>query len=1035
MNRRTIGLLSTSSIVAMAAWVLAAPAAAQPQAQDQGESVTVSASRINIAGFEAPTPVTVIGLEKLERDAKIDIGASIRELPQVGAGASMNTGSNGNNASQGNAGIETVSMRNLGAERNLVLFDGQRVVISTIQNGSVDLSTIPSSLVKRVDVVTGGASAAWGSDAVTGVVNLILDKEFTGWKFNVQGADGTEIEHREIKIEGTWGTEFAGGKGHLILSGNHTWSPDAVFKGQARWWRGSNVNDSGSSLIPNPDFLAGNTSAPKAKLQDHTGSTARTQGGLILGNTAATPSTVLAKDALKGQMFVGPGVTVAPFNFGTAFNGSCYNGCSNNERTGIAAWDFLAVPHHTSTFFGYASFEVLPNVKASVQLNYGLLAEKNSGAIKLGVNPITNSPNPGDRTADLFYADNAYLPASIAAQFGTLTYTGGQANGNVPNQTLKIGIDGSNNRFANLPLPNAPGALYTYNNLCSTVSQPCNYVNRALMRGVFTLEGTLGDDWKWNAYIQSSSVRLRQRVYNNPLVLRYNNAADAVVVTAANVGASGLPVGSIQCRVLLNPALAGGPDAAGCQPMNLFGFGNVSIAASRWVSPGNDPQSGILDNETVYLNQTVTAASIQGVLPWGLPAGNIAVATGAEYRLEQARQFNPDPGRNGAWTAGNFTSFAGQYNVEEGFLEATVPVLKDDYVNSLEFNAAGRFTHYSISGDVQTWKLGALSQVNDDVRLRATWSLDIRAPLINDFFSPGSIAMHNDCPQFNGAKPNFACPIVAGGNPNLQPEKSITLSAGFVLTPHWIEGLTVSVDWYSISLHGLIVKTGFADIVARCFAGETVYCNQIDGLNGNFYSSVREVPANAQAQTTSGYDFDVRYGMDLFSGRLDLGFSGNYTDDFSRTLTGITFQGAGSYGGFFNSGAPKFRAIFNSTYSEGPWSFTAQTRLYGAAVMEKGNEGNPLIPAFAYNFTGGVVSSFSGRVAPSDVVGGLAVPFTAFLDLRASYDVDDNFQVYGAVDNFFNNPPPITSTSGNTREELFDRIGRTVRLGVRFRSN
>ncbi|HKU54803.1 MAG TPA: TonB-dependent receptor, partial [Rhizomicrobium sp.] len=992
MNRRTIGLLSTSSIVAMAALILAAPAVAQPQqpAQDQGESVTVSASRISISGFEAPTPVTVIGLEKLERDAKIDIGASIRELPQVGAGSSMNSGSNGNNASQGNAGIETVNMRNLGANRNLVLFDGQRVVTSTIQDGSVDLSTIPSSLVKRVDIVTGGASAAWGSDAVTGVVNLVLDKEFTGWKFNVQGADGTEIEHREIKVEGTWGTEFAGGKGHLILSGNHTWSADAAFMGQARWWRGG-------TLIPNPDFLAGNTSAPRARFQDHTGSAVVTQGGLIIANSAGGTGSTLAANALKGQMFVGPGVTVAPFNFGTAFNGSCYNGCSNTERTGIGAWDFLAVPHHTSTFFGYASFEVLPNVKASVQLNYGLLAEENSGAINQG---------PGGSSGSTFFADNAFLPASIASQFGTLAYPKG-AN-QQPTQTLTIGIDGSNNRLANVPLSGAPGALYTYNNLCSSVSQPCNYVNRALMRGVFTLEGTLGEDWKWNAYIQSSSVRLRQRLYNNPIKTRYSNAADAVVVTAANVGASGLPVGSIQCRVLLNPALAGGADAAGCQPMNLFGFSNVSLAAYNWVDPGQDPKSGILDNETVYLNQTVTSASIQGVLPWGLPAGNIAVATGAEYRLEQARQFNPDPGHNGAWAAGNFNSFAGQYNVEEGFLEATVPVLKDNYVNSLELNAAGRFTHYSVSGDVQTWKLGALSQVNDDVRVRATWSLDIRAPLINDFFSTGSIAQHNDCPRFDGTKPDFSCPIITGGNPNLQPEKSITLSAGFVLTPHWIEGLTVSVDWYSISLHGLIITPNFKDVVSRCFAGETVYCSQIDNLNGNLYSQIRAQPVNAQAQTTSGYDFDVRYGMDLFSGRLDLDFAGNYTDDFSRTLNGVSFQGAGSYGGYFNSGTPKFRANFSSTYSEGPWSFTAQTRLYGAAVMQKGTEGNPLIPALVYSPTTGIPTGFSngGNAGPSDVVGGLAVPFTAFLDLRASYDVDDNFQVYGAVDNFFNNPPP-----------------------------
>src|SRR3569833_538912 len=160
---------------------LAAPIPALAQdVTEATETVVVSTSRISLKGYEAPTPVTEIGLEKIERDAKMDMGDLIREIPAMGASPSLNNGGNAIDVSQGDAGLDTVSLRNLGIGRTLVLFDGQRVVSSNLLGGGVDLSTLPVTLIKRVDVVTGGASAAWGSDAIAGVVNLVLGKEFEG---------------------------------------------------------------------------------------------------------------------------------------------------------------------------------------------------------------------------------------------------------------------------------------------------------------------------------------------------------------------------------------------------------------------------------------------------------------------------------------------------------------------------------------------------------------------------------------------------------------------------------------------------------------------------------------------------------------------------------------------------------------------------------------------------------------------------------------------------------------------------------------
>src|SRR5712672_2907628 len=227
-------LLSSASILAMFA-------AANAQ---ETEQVVVSGSRISIAGYEAPTPVTVLDSATLARDAKLDIGDSIREIPAVGISDSHNNGSRTFNASPGDAGMDTVSLRSLGTARTLVLFDEQRIVSSNhttaaaaADGGGVDLSTLPSTLIERVDVVTGGASAAWGSDAVAGVVNLVLNKTYEGFKGHVSFADTDKDDHRVYKIELTGGTSFAGGRGHFILSGQHTMSGDTVFASSRDWWR------------------------------------------------------------------------------------------------------------------------------------------------------------------------------------------------------------------------------------------------------------------------------------------------------------------------------------------------------------------------------------------------------------------------------------------------------------------------------------------------------------------------------------------------------------------------------------------------------------------------------------------------------------------------------------------------------------------------------------------------------------------------------------------------------------------------------
>jgi outer membrane receptor protein involved in Fe transport len=901
-------------------------------------------------------------------------------------------------------------------------------------------------------VVTGGASAAWGSDAVTGVINLVINKTFEGFKGSVSYSNNTEVDHQVYKAEAAWGTSFLGGKGHTLWAGTFTVSNDVVFRGQ--------LPNDGRAFVYNSAYCSAvtytgatgtcssvNAGQPLLVYAYNTGSATTTLGGLINNNTAGVAGSGLAANGLKGQQFVGSPVTVSPFNYGTVYNNSiCYNGCSNNTMTGLTPWDPVpAAPYHSATYFNYTSYQITPDITASIQLNYSRLSTRTFG---------------GERQSSsvTVYADNPYLPESVAQSFvcqggvsaigaggagcvGTLSngydpYTHTNRGGTLaqmqarPTQTLTMGLDYLNN--TQIPTSRSSGGdVWSLDNLCSAIGVPCSYASKAMMRGVFTLDGHLGDNWVWNAYIQNGTLRMAQNAPSNAVTARLNNAMDAVRVTSGNVGISGLPIGSIQCRGLLNPSvisatkgISAADEIAGCVPMNQFGSGNMSAASLNYVEPGLNPiGTGIQNRNLFILSQTTAAFSVNGILPWQLPAGEIAIAAGGEYRLEQAGQHNTDiRTQNTGYGVGNVVPFSGQYNVEEGFVEVDAPVLKNDIVQSLDVSLGGRITNYSSSGLVETWKLGATSQLTDEYKVRVTWSYDIRAPSVWDLYSPGGPAGIT-CRGLSGNGPANSCFNVTGGNPNLQPEKANTISAGMVFTPKWLDGLTASVDWYQIHLHGGIVTPSQNSILSNCRAGIQVFCDQItykDPAN-TIIDSIFSTRVNAALLTTAGFDMQVAYGFDLFSGTMDLTFNGNYTYDFTQDLNNQVFQGAGATAGFY-SGGPKFQGTLNANYREGAWSFGMQARITGDSIMDPGTEGQPGInyQSVTYTKVGGVdVATVSGGQRGP----GLANPnYNAIrvpLDLRASYKWDNNITLFGAVDNVQNLPTDAL-------------LRRAYRVGIRF---
>jgi len=910
------------------------------------ETVIVSASRIRADGYEAPTPVIVLDLGVIQREAKVDMGDAIRALPVFGPSSSPSNSQQQSFITSGITGLNLISLRNLGFNRNLVLFDGQRVVASSIQGG-VDMNTLPSTLVDRIEVVTGGASASWGSDAVTGVVNVILDKDFTGFEAHAELSDNFASKHAQRKYELTYGTDFSEGRGHVVLSGAQTESPDEYYSYDIPGHRYQ-------ALVNNPEYAPGN-GEPRLIHAEHVGLARATPGGLITSGP------------LAGTYFVGSEARPERFDSGNVSSGYYSNGGTPNTSEGDIG--LVSLPTQGYTFLGLGRYELTENVTASLHINRGSFRSRSNSWSYIRYGDVRIS------------ADNPYIPVETQQAMADLGIT---------EFTL-----GTMNRPATRPGLREQAA---------SLGVPVIRSVRDLYRAVFALDGRINDDWSWNAYYQYGKSELDIHGLNNVQPVRYNLAVDAVRVTEANVGTSGLPIGTVACRSTLRDP------GNGCVPLNVFGEGNASQEAIAYVN-GAARNGG----HTLYgrLEQTVAAFSMNATLPIGLAAGRVSTAFGAEYRKEEGLQDASPAAQASTFQLGNFKDFYGKYDTKELFLEVNVPVIENRGVRTLRLDAAGRLTDYSTSGEVETFKFGVVSQVSDSLRARASYSFDIRAPQLFDLFNAGLPVTSN------AIDPNTHLPVAvfttSRGNPALKPEESTTLALGIVSTPSWAKGLSLSLDYYDINIEGAFASFNVATTLAQCAAGVQMLCGNLvfDGPGGSL-SEVFNQPLNADTLRTSGLDLAIDYRTFVGAGLLGVRLIANYQLDQAITQLGRRFDYVGSIGRDSPyDGAPRFNSTVAATYASAGWSVTAQARINGRARID--NEWGPL------------------DIDDNDV------PATYYLDLRSSYDFGNGIGAYVALDNVLNkNPPPVPfSVSGASAAEtpyvdsLYDAFGRTWRAGIR----
>ncbi|MCP5411387.1 MAG: TonB-dependent receptor [Alphaproteobacteria bacterium] len=945
-----------------------AASATQVAAADEGtEAVTVTGTRVVRNGYNAPTPVTVIGADQIDARAPANLSEFVDQLPALQASTKADTSAG--SLSNGLAGVASLNLRGLGANRTLVLLDGHRTPASA-STGEIDINTIPQQLVKRVDVVTGGASADYGSDAVGGVVNFILDTDYTGIKGSMQYGETYNALRPNYKTNLTYGGDFLGGKAHLLLSGEWV-QIQGIYDYNPKW------NQQGFFRVQNPAYTATN-GQPFYLIQKGIGASQVSPGGLVINSVTNTG----AKSTKLGGTYFGVNGSVNNLAYGTVTGPWMIGGDTAITQANYGGTDSLAAGETRGSLFGRASYYITPDIDLWVE---------GSVTRYKGRSYYMQPPQVGGIT---ILSDNAFLPQSIRDYMAA-------------NNLKSLNMGSTNAGFPKSGSRNG----------------------REAQRFALGLDGNtnvLDTDWTWNLFAQASMTNTREQetpLWNNA---RLAAAQDAVFAPAGN--ALGVPAGTIVCRSSLTAP------TNGCVPLSRIGV-NGGMQSATDFQKGLDYVLG-----TPYrlqrLNEQVYGFNASGnpISTW---AGPVSVAFGAEWRLESINGF-VEPQYNSGWLFGNYLVTKGHYSVAEGYLETVVPLAE-----GLDVNGAIRYTAYSTSGGVNTWKLGANYQPIDDIKFRVTYSHDIRAPNLNELFATGT--RRTNTVVINNTSYTFVQNLT--GNPNLSPEAANSLGLGAVVTPTFIPGLAASVDYFNINIKGSIGTISAQSVTDLCYLQSNAgYCPNIEwsdgiargpGSVGSAINYINLKPINYATQKWEGIDFDLTYQVPL----EDMDWFGEIPGEL--TLTGLATKYIRAYtndgispptdaaGTNASGGTPDWSYQVAATYHTDPWTFFVLGR--GVSAGKYANE-------WIVCTSGCPTSSLAHRTSILNSIEG-----AFYVDSSITYDFsawDTESEVFVSVKNVFNSDPPLvgygpdgnnTPAYPSTNRSLYDYLGRVYSMGLRFK--
>jgi iron complex outermembrane recepter protein len=845
------------------------------------EEVHVTGSRIQRDGMTTPTPVTSLSMNDLHVMAPTTLAAAITQLPQfIGSAVPEGAPSSG---WTGASGASILNLRGVGQNRTLVLLDGRRVVAST-RKGTLDVNLLPDSLVKTVEVVTGGASAAYGSDAVSGVVNFILDTKFEGFKSDIQGGVTELGDNKNYTVSLAGGIPL-GERMHLITAVDY-YSADPIEDPRRRDWQRS------QGVITNPQ--QGQPGQPLRITRANLRSTQFTEGGLITSVAGG------ASPSLQWTQFL-PGGVNAPFAKGPEFSPTGTAQVAGDGQD-LSWYNYFTPDTSRGSAFAHLTFDVNEHTSVFLQGLYGA-----------GDTSYLSPPAGGQFAtwAATIYWNNAFLPADVAAKMPV-------------NSSFKLGRAGDLDYGA-----------------AKEIEQ------QNILKSVTTgVKAEIGD-WKLDGYYQYGRTDSNINMDNAIRLDRVYQAIDAVKdpKTGQIVCNSTLKSPDNGC-VPLNVFGVGSPSQAAIDWISQDisqkqiveeHVADVSISGapfSAWAGPVSMAFGAAWRQE----------AFTQAVYPVELHELDMpTISPTLGYRgLPAVYSGNPN-----IFERGPSASPSGGYKVKEGFAEVQFPLLSEQpFARQLDLNTAVRFADYEGSGGVWAWKAGLDYAVNTDVRFRLTRSRDVRAGTLSERFDtsrgPGNIS---ETDPVSGKLVQYAVTVISGGNPNVDPEKADTLTFGVVYQPSWLEGFGMSIDAYDIKIADAIGQLGAQSILDQCGKGATQLCSYIQRGSDGFVATMYNLFINMAQARGRGVDFELSYArpVALFGGNehIRARLLTSYVKELSTTQQGQLKVDRAGQTGTGNAttasplgGAPDWQGTLSLSYDRGPFSATLQERYINSGTWD-----------------------------------------------------------------------------------------------------
>ena len=881
------------------------PASARAAADGDAQDIVVTGSRIVANGYKAPTPVTVVSTTELLKKAPESIAAGLATLPQFFQSSGSNVTSS--QARQTNSG-NYLNLRGLGEIETLLLLDGQRLP-PTSYVGTVDANIIPQALVQRVDVVTGGASAAYGSDAVAGVVNFILDTKFEGIKGSVQYGKSSRWDDHQFKAGLAVGKSFMDDRLHLEASADYFFQPGIANNGERPYggnYTGGWVDVGANSARPcSPGACAANAYTPVFNVRLANG----TYGTLINSGRNAAGATV--PFALNNYTFTANGgYKLADLGTLTGTQNFNVGGADTAVTFGTTLTSYLK----TKQGFARADYDFGGGITGFLQGSYS----------KANTQFVTVAAGTQFQSFQIF-SDNAFLPTGVRDAMlaqGVNSFVGSRVEAD---QTPKRAFQST-------------GALTALGGL----------------------KGKLAN-FNWNVTGSYGDSDLKARHTGNFQQARWFAALDAVRG----------PQGNIVCRTeITNPGLYpgcvpwnlfgnGSPSKASYA---YFEEDSKFRIRSRQTDVAANISGALFDLPAGPVNIALGAEYRHQYLDVS-SNNNPAVPIDLTGLRTYAGTYNL------TYNSTNQGKAHGKQNVKEFYGEVAVPLLRDTpFFQALDLNGAVRYTDYSVSGGIWAYKGGFSWTPVDQFRFRGTISRDIRAPTLNELFAGVSSTRGTFQDVHTGVNTNLI--TLQQGTTLLKPEKGDTITFGGVWQPTFLPRFSVSLDYYHIKIKDRITTLGTTDLNQRCedSGGTDPLCQYIirplpfsNRTAANFPTSIAQLPFNQASVKTQGFDYELNYRLPLKPmlfdepGHLDLRLIGNYTPKLtsvsSTVAAPLRLDGTLAGGGGSINGVPRHKFTASTQFTEGPLSFGFDVRFIGVMHYTKQPTvfvANNRIPATAY---------------------------------------------------------------------------------------